>query len=146
MVNLKARHRHHNNSAYYFHQFSNLWNGIYWERGACIRSDVKSLLCTHMYSHVKKGMYVCAYLFFFPLYFPKRVDRTVTVTKYRSTPLEACFKYSALYTSSGWDDKRVMAWMNAAYDGVQPKMSPTISFSGMYQKQFIYCRNSTNSQ
>ena len=107
---------------------------------------MKSLLCTHMYSHVKKGMYVCAYLFFFPLYFPKRVDRTVTVTKYRSTPLEACFKYSALYTSSGWDDKRVMAWMNAAYDGVQPKMSPTISFSGMYQKPFIYLRNRDNYQ
>ena len=31
-------------------------------------------------------------------------------------------------------------------DGVHPKISPTISFSGMYQKPFIYCRNRTNSQ
>ena len=31
-------------------------------------------------------------------------------------------------------------------DRVQPKMSPTISFSGMYRKQFIYRRNRTNSQ
>ena len=31
-------------------------------------------------------------------------------------------------------------------DGVQPKMSPTISFSGMYRKSFIYRRNRTNSQ
>ena len=30
-------------------------------------------------------------------------------------------------------------------DGVQSKMSPTISFSGMYQKPFIYRRNRTNS-
>ena len=27
------------------------------------------------------------------------------------------------------------------WDGVQPKMSTTISFSGMYQKSFIYCSN-----
>ena len=31
-------------------------------------------------------------------------------------------------------------------DGVQPKMSPTISFSGMYRKSFICRRNSTNYQ
>ena len=31
------------------------------------------------------------------------------------------------------------------YDLVQPKMSLTLSFSGMYQKSFIYCRNKTNS-
>ena len=31
-------------------------------------------------------------------------------------------------------------------DGVQPKMSPTISFYGMYWKPFIYRRNRTNSQ
>ena len=31
-------------------------------------------------------------------------------------------------------------------DVVHPKMSPTISFSGMYKKQFIYRRNNTNSQ
>ena len=30
-------------------------------------------------------------------------------------------------------------------DGVQPKMSPSISFSGMYQKLFILSRNRTNS-
>ena len=33
-----------------------------------------------------------------------------------------------------------------ALDLFQPKMSPTLSFSGMYQKPFIYCRNKTNSQ
>ena len=33
-----------------------------------------------------------------------------------------------------------------AMDGVQPKMSSTISFSGMYRKLFIYRRNRTNSQ
>ena len=32
------------------------------------------------------------------------------------------------------------------HNWVQPKMSPTISFSGMYQKSFIYRRNRTNSQ
>ena len=31
-------------------------------------------------------------------------------------------------------------------DGVQPKMSPTILFSSMYQKSFNYRRNRTNSQ
>ena len=31
-------------------------------------------------------------------------------------------------------------------DLFQPKMSPTLSFSGMYQKSFIRRRNSTNSQ
>ena len=31
-------------------------------------------------------------------------------------------------------------------DLVPPKMSPTHSFSVMYQKPFIYCRNRTNSQ
>ena len=31
-------------------------------------------------------------------------------------------------------------------DGVQPKMSPTISCSGMYRKSFIYHMNRTNSQ
>ena len=31
-------------------------------------------------------------------------------------------------------------------DRVQTKMPPTISFSGMYQKLFIYRRNRTNSQ
>ena len=31
-------------------------------------------------------------------------------------------------------------------EGVQPKMSPMISFSGMYQKSFIYLCNRTNSQ
>ena len=31
-------------------------------------------------------------------------------------------------------------------DGVQPKISPMISFSGMYQKQSIYRRNRRNSQ
>ena len=30
-------------------------------------------------------------------------------------------------------------------DGVQLKMSPTISFSGMHQKSFIYSKNRTNS-
>ena len=30
-------------------------------------------------------------------------------------------------------------------DGVQPNMSPSISFSSMYQKLFILRRNSTNS-
>ena len=34
----------------------------------------------------------------------------------------------------------------ATNDLVHPKMSPTLSFSGMYQKPFIYHRNSTNSQ
>ena len=29
---------------------------------------------------------------------------------------------------------------------VQPKMSPTLSFSGMYPKSFIYRRNKTNYQ
>ena len=29
---------------------------------------------------------------------------------------------------------------------VEPNMSPTILFSGMYQKPFIYCRNRTNFQ
>ena len=32
------------------------------------------------------------------------------------------------------------------YDLVHTKISPTISFSGMYLKPFIYCRNRTNSQ
>ena len=31
-------------------------------------------------------------------------------------------------------------------DLFQPKMSPTLSFYGMYQKSFIYCRNRNNSQ
>ena len=31
-------------------------------------------------------------------------------------------------------------------DLVQPNVSPTLSFSGIYQKSFIYCRNVTNSQ
>ena len=31
-------------------------------------------------------------------------------------------------------------------DGVQTKMSPTISFYGMYRKSFIYPRNRTNSE
>ena len=31
-------------------------------------------------------------------------------------------------------------------DLFQPKMSPTLSFSSMYQKSFIYRRNRTNSQ
>ena len=40
-------------------------------------------------------------------------------------------------------------WMNRAKgtkDGVHPNISPTISFSGMNQKSFIYCRNRKNSQ
>ena len=32
------------------------------------------------------------------------------------------------------------------FDLVQPKMSPTLSFSSMYKKPFIYRRNKTNSQ
>ena len=36
--------------------------------------------------------------------------------------------------------------LSISIDGVQPKMSPTISFYGMYQKPFIYRRNRTNSQ
>ena len=36
--------------------------------------------------------------------------------------------------------------INLNDDGVQPKISPTISFSGMYRKSFIYRRNRTNSQ
>ena len=32
------------------------------------------------------------------------------------------------------------------YDGVQPKISPTISFYCMYWKPFIYCWNRTNFQ
>ena len=31
-------------------------------------------------------------------------------------------------------------------DLFQPKMSPTLSFSGVYRKSFIYRRNRTNSQ
>ena len=31
------------------------------------------------------------------------------------------------------------------YDLVHPKMSPTLSFSGMYRKLFIYRMNKTNS-
>ena len=31
-------------------------------------------------------------------------------------------------------------------DLFQPKMSPTLSFSGMYRKSFIYRRNRTNYQ
>ena len=30
------------------------------------------------------------------------------------------------------------------FDLVQPKMSPTLSLSGMYWKSFIYCRNRSN--
>ena len=33
-----------------------------------------------------------------------------------------------------------------AVDGVLPKISPTISFSGMYQKSFMYRSNGNNSQ
>ena len=33
-----------------------------------------------------------------------------------------------------------------ALDLFQPKMSPTLSFSRMYRKSFIYRRNRTNSQ
>ena len=40
----------------------------------------------------------------------------------------------------------MLTYIFLCYDGVQPKMSPTISFSGMYQKSFIYLRNRTNSQ
>ena len=36
--------------------------------------------------------------------------------------------------------------LGVAKDGVQTKMSPTISFSGMYRKIFIYRSNSTNYQ
>ena len=32
------------------------------------------------------------------------------------------------------------------YDLFQPKMSPTLSFSGMYRKKIIHRRNRTNSQ
>ena len=31
-------------------------------------------------------------------------------------------------------------------DMVETKMSPTLTFSGMYRKPFIYSRNRTNSQ
>ena len=36
--------------------------------------------------------------------------------------------------------------IKSVYDGVQPKISPTTSFSGMYQKLFIYHRNRNNYQ
>ena len=36
--------------------------------------------------------------------------------------------------------------MQIDLDFVQPKMSPTLSFFGMYQKPFIYGRNRTNSR
>ena len=39
-------------------------------------------------------------------------------------------------------------WLQEALnlDGVQPKISPTISFSGIYQKSFIFSGNRTNYQ
>ena len=39
-----------------------------------------------------------------------------------------------------WNTVRLML------DGVHSKIPPTIQFSGMYQKPFIYIRNRTNSQ
>ena len=36
--------------------------------------------------------------------------------------------------------------ISSIYDLFQPKMSPTLSFSGMYRKSFIHRRNRTNSQ
>ena len=39
---------------------------------------------------------------------------------------------------------RCRIWHNISKDRVQPKMSPSISFSGMYQKLFILHRNRTN--
>ena len=43
----------------------------------------------------------------------------------------------------GWSPSEIDPCL---FDLFQPKMSPTLSFSGMYQKSFIYRRNRTNSQ
>ena len=50
--------------------------------------------------------------------------------------------------SQGLPDDEMINWIKCEknWDGVQPKIYPTISFSGMYQKSFIYRRNRTNSQ
>ena len=44
------------------------------------------------------------------------------------------------------DVKKVIRSLIAHSALFQPKISPKLSFSGMYRKSFIYCRNSTNSQ
>ena len=47
------------------------------------------------------------------------------------------------FTTLGLIDAVLYKFFN---DLLQPKMSPTISLSGMYRKSFIHRRNSTNSQ
>ena len=41
-------------------------------------------------------------------------------------------------------DRKMSEIENYLCEGVHPNMPPMISFSGMYQKSFIYCRNRTN--
>ena len=51
-----------------------------------------------------------------------------------------------LYTRSKLREAYVSGEVRMTNDRVQPRMSPTLSFSGMYQKSFIYRRNRNNSQ
>ena len=44
------------------------------------------------------------------------------------------------------EDPEEVAETHTSDDLVQYKMSPTLSFSGMYQISFIYRRNRTNTQ
>ena len=42
--------------------------------------------------------------------------------------------------------EQVNKCMKTTFDLFHPKMYPTLSFSGMYQKSYIYHRNRTNYQ
>ena len=57
-------------------------------------------------------------------------------------PTEIWAPYQNFRVYSGWYNEGLYEW---AYDLVQLNMPPTLSFSGMYQKPFIYRRNRTNS-
>ena len=52
----------------------------------------------------------------------------------------------AVVTGVQYDDVRVDTEVTTRKHLVHPNVSPTLSFSGLYQKLFIYCRNRTNSQ
>ena len=45
-----------------------------------------------------------------------------------------------------YKNKAIIRQGEVITDLFQPKISPTFSFSGMYQKSFIYRRNGTNSR
>ena len=58
---------------------------------------------------------------------------------------ETTYMVAAGVDAEYMEDKKVW-WRMEEWDLVHPKMSPMISFSGMYQKSFIYFSNRINSQ